>query len=158
MLNCFQPHTVVLEPSHSCPVIPVWNVCKPSNGQPSQECHFVFRQLERLIVTPAQPIVKEISTAVAARGDVEIAVNSLRMELVVGSIESQPTGIPLLRIRTPNMQCFQAESRAGGCALFPKRTLGCGLGIQGLYYKGFAGSKVPVRFDGKGEKGKSSCQ
>jgi len=75
---------------------------------------------ERLIVTPAQQIVKEISTAVAARGDVEIAVNSLRMELVVGSIESQPTGIPLLRIRTPNMQCFQAESRAAGCALFPK--------------------------------------
>jgi hypothetical protein len=38
--------------------------------------------------------VKEISTAVAARGDVEIAVNSLRMELALGSIESQPTGIP----------------------------------------------------------------
>ena len=37
--------------------------------------------------------MKEISTAVAARGDVEIAVNSLRMELSVGSIESQPTGM-----------------------------------------------------------------
>jgi hypothetical protein len=47
--------------------------------------------------------MKEISTAVVARGDVEIAVNSLRMKLAVGSIESQPTGIPLLRIRTPNI-------------------------------------------------------
>ena len=79
---------------------------------------------------PEQQIMKEISTAVAARGDVEIAVDDLRMKLSVGSIESQPTGIPLLRIRTPNMQCFQAESRAGGCALFPKRTLGCGREFQ----------------------------
>ncbi len=52
---------------------------------------------------PEQQIMKEISTAVAARGAVEIAVNGLRMKLSVGSIESQPTGIPLLRIRTPNM-------------------------------------------------------
>jgi len=43
---------------------------------------------------PEQQIVKEISTAVAARSDVEIAVNGLRMKLSVGSIESQPTGIP----------------------------------------------------------------
>jgi hypothetical protein len=69
---------------------------------------------------PEQQIMKEISTAVVARRAVEITVHGLRMKLTVGSIESQPTGIPLLRIRTPNMQCFQAESRAAGCALFPK--------------------------------------
>ena len=79
-----------------------------------------FTQIRTSYSHSEQQIVKEISTAVAARGDVEIAVNSLRMELSVGSIESQPTGIPLLRIRTPNMQCFQAESRAAGCALIPK--------------------------------------
>src|SRR5207253_10353887 len=113
------------------------------NGQMEQEGtrgnrkgsdELLMRGLVQLVRTPyshPEPeIMKKISTAVAARGAVEIAVNGLRMKLSVGSIESQPTGIPLLRIRTPSTRCFQAESRAGGCALFPKRTLGCGLGIS----------------------------
>ena len=57
-------------------------------------CGGVVQMVRTPYSHPEQQIVKEISTAVAARGDVEIAVNSLRMELAVGSIESQPTGIP----------------------------------------------------------------
>src|SRR5216683_3496703 len=34
--ECFQSHTVVLQPSHSCSIIPVWNFCKPLNGNPHQ--------------------------------------------------------------------------------------------------------------------------
>jgi hypothetical protein len=34
--ECFQSHRVGLRPSHSCSITPVWNVCKPSNGNPHQ--------------------------------------------------------------------------------------------------------------------------
>ena len=34
--ECFQSLTVVLRPSHSCSITPVWKVCKPSNGNPHQ--------------------------------------------------------------------------------------------------------------------------
>ncbi len=44
------------------------------------------------------------------------------------------------------------EQRDALCS--QKRTLGCGLEIPRLYYKGFAGSKVPVRFDGEGRERK----
>ena len=76
--------------------------------------------MERLIVTQNNRIVKEISTAVAARGDVEIAVNSLRMELVVGSIESQPTGIPLLRIKNAKHAMFSGRVSSSGMCFVPK--------------------------------------
>jgi hypothetical protein len=36
-VECFQSHTVVLQPSHSCPTPSVWSVCKPSNGNPHRE-------------------------------------------------------------------------------------------------------------------------
>src|SRR5450759_534304 len=75
------------------------------------------------------------------RAAVKISVNELRMKFSVGSVESQPAGIPLLRVMPPNTGCFIRESRAAGCALFPKRTLRCGVGIPRLYYKGFAGAK-----------------
>jgi len=34
--ECSQSLTVVLQQSRSCPIIPVRNVCKPSNGNPHQ--------------------------------------------------------------------------------------------------------------------------
>jgi hypothetical protein len=34
--ECFQSHRVALRPSHSCSITPVWNICKPSNGNPPQ--------------------------------------------------------------------------------------------------------------------------
>jgi len=63
--------------------------------------------------------MKKISTAVAARGAVEIAVNGLRMKLSVGSIESQPTGIPLLRIRTPTGQGAPRRGAGTGIQMDP---------------------------------------
>jgi len=66
----------------------------------------------------------------------------LRMKFSVGSVESQPAGIPLLRVASLNTRCFDQESRAAGCALFLQRTLRCRVGTTPrLYYKDFAGTK-----------------
>ena len=106
----------------------------------------------QLVRTPyshrEQQIVKEISTAVAARGDVEIAVNSLRMELAVGSIESHPPATN----KNPNHAMFSGRVSSSGMCFVPKMNTRMWSGIPRLCYKGFAGSKVPVRSDDQGRE------
>src|SRR5215813_10780650 len=114
---------------------------EPEGIRQSLLCGGVVQLVRTPYSHPEQQILKEISTAVAARSDVEIAVDGLRMKLSVGSIESQPTGIPLLRIRTPNMQMFSGRVSSRGMCFVPKMNTRMWSGIPRLYYKGFAGEQ-----------------
>jgi hypothetical protein len=56
--ECFQSLAVVLRPSHFCSIIPVWTVCKPSNGNLTRDSS------EQYLTKPSDPFSRERSGTV----------------------------------------------------------------------------------------------
>jgi hypothetical protein len=78
---------------------------------PSQHCRDQAAQAARPLPTPVIEIHSHVAI-ISSRGS-------------PGRITIRWAGLPLRRVKPPDIRCLPSVSRAAGAALFPKRTLRC---------------------------------